>query len=213
MVVMSSEAQPDGSSSASLPAAVRLAGLVLALSAFLPFSPAGTPFWRLALEAFGSSVGLGLLVTFGFGAPFWLGLVFALAPRHKNDALVASNWTWRRLAQGLTSLMHAQLILVSWSIARAGVGIASWSLFGFALVSGLYFASASGRIAAEADSMGGAPPPARWITRWSCTIIVMVALWLRLQAGEGLRLGIALEAASLAAAFVVWRLSGRRASR
>ena len=197
----------------ALPGSVRLAGIVLTLTVFLPFSPAGVPFWKLALEAFDSSVVMGLLVTFGFGSPFWLGLAFSLSPKGQGQDKNSSTWWWRRIAQILTSLMHAQLILVSWSLARAGIGIASWSLFGFALVSGIYYASSNGRIAAEAESMGGAPPPCRWITRWSCTIIVMVVAWLRLQVGDGLSMGIALEAGGLAAAFIVWRLSGSRATR
>ena len=203
----------EGEDRSALPGSVRLAGIVLALTVFLPFSPAGVPFWRLALEAFGSSIGVGLLVTFGFGAPFWLGLAFALSPKSEREDSRSNNWGWRRIAQMLTSLMHAQLMVVSWFIARAGVGIASWSLFGFALVSGIYYASSNGRIAAEAESMGGAPPPPRWIARWSCTTIVMVAAWLRLQMGDGLSMGIALEAGGLAAAFIVWRLSGSRATR
>ena len=209
---MSEDSAPPTEPSRALPGSVRLAGLILALAVFLPFSPAGTPFWRLALEAFGSSVGMGLIVTFGFGAPFWLGLAFALSPGEHADGPTGRSWTWRRVAQGLTALMHAQLLLVAWSLARAGIGIASWSLFGFALISGLYFATSSGRIAAEAASMGGAPPPPRWIARWSCTVIVMVAAWLRLQAGEGLSLGVALESGGLAAAFIAWRLSGRRST-
>ena len=210
---MAEGVQSESSEQSLLPQSVRLAGLVLALSALLPFSPAGTPFWRIAYESFGVGIVHGLLVTFAFGAPFWLGLMFALAPRRKPDADQGAEWTWRQLARALSSLMHAQLLLVAWSIARAGVGVAGWSLFGFALVSGVYFATSNGKIAAEAESMGGAPPPPRWLARWTASIIVMVAAWLRLQASQGFMMGIALECGGLAAAFIAWRLSGTRANR
>ena len=210
---MDSGSEQVSSPSHVLPQSVRLAGLVLAGAALLPFSPGGAPFWRIALEAFEASFVFGLLVTFGFGAPFWMGLAFAFAPRREEDGRTNYEWMWRRVTQQLAGLMHAQMILVAWQIARAGVGVAGWSLFGFAVVSGIYFATSSGKIAAESESMGGAPPPAKWMAKWTSSIVVMVALWLRLQASQGLVMGFALEAGALAAAFIAWRLSGSRASR
>lgn len=223
-----------------MPVLVRIAGLGIAASALLPFSPTGLPFWRLVLEAFEQSAVAGLMVLFGYGAPFWFGLALALAPKGGReldatpaatadapesdvgasdaedgfDAVSASSGMgaelWRRMAHGLLSLLHAQLVLTAWVVARAGVGIAAWPLFGFAVVSGFHFASQSGRMSAESEKLAGAPPPAWWLARWGAVMIVGIAGWLRLQSLVGLGLGFAVEAAGLCGMLVAWRLTLRR---
>ena len=202
----------DGSARASsLPGSVRVAGLALAAAAFAPLSPDGTAFWQLARQSFEWGAVPGLMVTFGYGAPFWFGLALAVGGGRPSTALEApTDGIWSKATRMVLALMHAQLVLTAWTMARAGMGVAPWSLVGFACVSGLYFTVRSGRFAADSENMEGAPPPPWWLARWGATMIVGICGWLRLQSLAGLRLGWALELAAVAALLVSWRMSRRR---
>lgn len=193
--------EPSKPATPRLPPLARLLGLAIAASALLPFSPAGAPFWQLARDAFEQSIGGGLIVTFAYGAPFWFGLALALAPSAERDLL------WRRITQSLLGLLHGQLLLTAWLIARAGVGVAAWPLLGFALVSGLHFISQSGRMSAASSSMSGAPPSVWWLARWGAVMVVALSGWLRLQSLAGLELGIAVEVAAIAAMLATWQIT------
>src|SRR5690606_35954767 len=124
----------------ALPSSVRLAGLAIFASAFAPLSPEGLPFWRIAVESFAWGTIPGLMVTFGYGAPCWFGLALACgggrARAHVPGEIDAPtpDGLWSRSTRMVLALMHAQLILTAWTMARAGMGVAPWSLVGFACV-------------------------------------------------------------------------------
>lgn len=184
------------------PVLVRVGGAALFAAALLPFSPTGVAFWRLAAEAFAQHPVQGAIVAFGYGAPFWFGLALALAPSHLD-----ATGLWSRAAQWVLGLLHAQLVLTAWILARAGVGVAAWPLFGFAVVSGLHFASMGARFSAKAERLAGSPPPVWWLARWGAVMVVAICGWLRLQMMADLRLGWAIEVAWVAAALVAWKMS------
>ncbi len=187
------------------PLALRIGGGLIFGAAALPFSPTGLPFWRLAVEAFAMHPVHGAIVALGYGAPFWFGLTLLLAPGDLREQGGRA-----RVSQWLLGLMHAQLILTAWMIARAGVGVAPWSLFGFAAVSGLYFVSRGGRFSADSANMAGAAPPMWWLARWGAVMVVALCGWLRLQNLIGLSLGWAVEVAFVGGALVAWRTAKLR---
>ena len=189
------------------PGLVRIGGAALLVSVLLPFSPTGLPFWRLALEAFIAHPVQGAIVAFGYGAPFWFGLCLLLAP-----ADLRAQGSWSRASQWVLGLFHAQLLLTAWLLARAGMGVAPWPLFGFALVSGLHFATRGARFSASSAAMVGAPPPTWWLARWGAIMVVALCGWLRLQSLVDLRLGFAVEVAWVGALLVAWKLTRVRVS-
>ncbi len=194
-----------------LPPALGLFGLILFASAALPLTPGGASFIKLLLAALARSPLEGLMMGLGYGAPFWFGLVVALAARPKSSL---TKHALRQLLVSNASLLHGQLVLVGWLLWRDGVGVLPTALFGFALVSGGFFivqhasASASeGSVDDQGRRREGIDP--RWLIRWTATVIVGLCGWLRLQVLGGLAFGFAVEVA-LASCVAIAVLLSRR---
>jgi len=191
----------------ALPGVVGLAGAALALSAFLPLTPDGESFATLVVRAFGNGVADGLLTMIALGAPFWFGLSLAAAyplrrvgDQHDHAA--------RALTQSVLSILHAELILVAATLAVGGHAALAWGLFGFAAVTGSYFAYRCARFGAEAPSHDRARgrPSLWWLARWGAVIVGGVGLWIRAQWFFGAHFGIAVDVTTVTACIIATRL-------
>lgn len=201
--VQDGDAAPSPSDLRALRPMVALFGLALAGAALLPLAPGGESFLLILREAFRRHVIEGLLVMTGLGAPFLFGLALigaVLAARRGAREVTAS----AQVLQSVLALMHTHLVLFAGRLAWAGVGIATWPLLGFAIVSGVYFAYGSGL--SRAEGKGDVGPSAAWLARWGAVVIAPVCAWARLQMIGGLRLGIAVDVVMLACLALVFVL-------
>jgi len=192
-VVLMSE---PASSSSLLPRSATVLGLALFLSAWLPLTPGGRSFVAVALETFGEGLLPGLVMVVGMGSPFLFGLAVAVGSTRRDDQIAVS------LVRTPVTMMHSQLLLVSWMIWRHGDAIASLPLLLFAVVSSLYVIQRS-----AATRAAGRPAPFIWYVRWGATVVAAVAGWLALQRMAGLEMGMAVQIAGLSALGLVLRSS------
>lgn len=188
------------STSSPVPRSAAVLGLVLFACAFLPLTPAGRSFVEVVRDTLAEGVLPGVVMAVGFGSPFWFGLGVAVGSLSSDDAAAA------RLVRSPVTMMHSQLLLVSWVIARQDEdAVAAWPLFGFAVVSGLYLVRCSAAERAAGRSLSFA-----WTVRWGATMVAAVAGWLLLQRTAGLELGRAVQVAGLCALALVLRVRPRR---
>ncbi len=194
-----------------MPPALVVFGLTLFASVALPLTPSGTSFLGLLVAAFGRNPLEGITLALGFGAPFWFGLVVAIAAwpnsRLGSDSL-------RQILVGNASVLHGQLVLVAWLLWRDGIGMLPAALLGFAVVSGGFFivhhasaAAAEGGVDDQGRRHPGMSP--LWLIRWTATVVVSVCGWLRLQVLAGITFGWAVELA-LASCVAIAVLLARR---
>ncbi|MCA9707731.1 MAG: hypothetical protein KDK70_17910 [Myxococcales bacterium] len=163
-----------------------LLGLVLFGCIFLPLTPEGRTFVQVVIDTFAEGVFAGVVMVAGFGSPFVFGLAVALGLRAKDDATAAS------LVRTPVTMMHSQLLLVSWMIWRHGDAIASLPLLLFAVVSGLYVVQHS-----AAERAAGRHAAFRWYVRSGALVLVAVAGWLWLQRLAGFSMGVAVDVGGL----------------
>jgi hypothetical protein len=188
------EARMESSAARRGDARVAILGLVLAATSALPLSPDGQSFVQHAWAAFGRGALEGLLMVAGFGSPFLFGLAVALATRWAPDVIAP------RLVRTPIAMMHSQLLLVSWAVWRFGDAVAAFPMFGFALVSSVYFVWSSARVRAEGEGTG---PSVAWLVRWGAMIVAAVCMWARIQMFGVVKLGVAIDVAWLCAAGMI----------
>jgi hypothetical protein len=197
-----------------MPQALVVFGLALFACAAFPLTPGGASFFDLVLAAFGRSPLEGVMMSLGFGAPFWFGLVVAIGA-WPNSPLGPE--ALRQLLVSNASLLHGQLALVAWLLWRDGVGVMPAALLGFAVVSGGFFivqhattSAAEGSVDEQGRRHEGMSP--LWLIRWTATVIVGICGWLRLQLLADLAFGWAIEA-TLASCVAIAVLLSRRSTR
>jgi len=178
------------STSSSVPRLGALLGASLFACAFLPLTPQGRSFVQVVIDTFGEGVMAGVVMVLGFGSPFLFGLGVALGVWQRRDDEAAA-----RLVRNPVTMMHSQLLLVSWVIWRQDEdAVASLPLLLFAAVSGLYLVQHS-----AAERARGRAPTFAWTVRWGAMVIAAVVGWLLLQRSAGLHMGRAVEVAGLCA--------------
>lgn len=185
----------------SPPRLAAVLGAVLFASAFLPLTPAGRTFVQVVRDTFSDGVLAGVVMVMGFGSPFLFGLGVALGVWQRDDAAAA------RLVRNPVTMMHSQLLLVSWVIWRQDEdAVAALPLLLFAVVSGLYLVqrSASERAAGRELSFA-------WTVRWGAMLVAAVAGWLLLQRTAGLTMGHAVHVAGACALGLALLVRPRRA--
>lgn len=169
-------------------------GLALFGCILLPLTPEGRTFVQVVLDTFAEGVFAGVVMIVGYGSPFIFGLTVALGIRSDSDASAAS------LVRTPVTMMHSQLLLVSWMIWRHGEAIASLPLLLFAVVSGFYVVQHS-----AAERAAGRHAAFRWYVRSGALLIVAVAAWLWVQRLAGFSMGLAVDVAGLCAAGLLLR--------
>ncbi len=183
---------------APLPMSVAVAGLVLAVSSALPWTPEGHSFLALLRSEFSRGVLEGLLMMVGFGSPFLFGIAVAVAP------LACPPGVARRILRVPVAFMHSQLVLVALVLWMSGVSVAALPLLGFALVSGVRLAVHTARAHAEGDG-----PRVGWYVRWGGMVVAAIAAWMELQRAGDLAFGWGLHVALLAGLGMAGALAGR----
>jgi hypothetical protein len=189
----------------TLPVLLTLPALGLLAAIVLPVHPDGYSFAQLLVVVLQRSLLDGLILLLGFGAPFCFGaivlLLAGIGPRVPADVGV------RALIFNL-SLLHAQLLLVAWTLWSRGEGVMPLAFLGFALVSGGYLVVQHARASA-----GDANPAVfqRELVRWGATMIVAICGWLRLQMLIGVHFGWAIEVMLAASVMMTVMLVRRRA--
>lgn len=183
---------------ASLPALAAVAGLVLAASSAMPWTPEGHSFLALLRSEFSRGVLEGLLMMVGFGSPFLFGIAVAAAPLACPPPIA------RRILRVPIAFMHSQLVLVALVLWLSGVSVAALPLLGFALVSGVRLAIHTAHTHADGDG-----PRVGWYVRWGGMVVVAIAAWMELQRTGDLAFGWGLHVALLAGLAMVGTLAGR----
>jgi hypothetical protein len=183
---------------ASLPASVSVAGLVLAVSSAMPWTPQGDSFVALLRSEFSRGVLEGLLMLVGFGSPFLFGIAVALAPLACPPPIA------RRILRVPIAFIHSQLVLVALVLWHSGVAVAALPLLGFALISGVGLAIHTAHTHAAGDG-----PRVGWYVRWGGMLVAAIAGWMELQRVGDLVFGWGLHVALLAALGMVGALAGR----
>ncbi|MBV1857978.1 MAG: hypothetical protein KUG77_06160 [Nannocystaceae bacterium] len=183
---------------APLPRLAAAAGLALAVSSAMPWTPQGDSFLALLRSEFSRGVLEGLLMLVGFGSPFLFGMAVALAP------LVCPPVVARRILRVPVAFMHSQLVLVALVLWLSGVSIAALPLLGFALGSGVGLAVHTARAHAQGDG-----PRVGWYVRWGGMVVAAIAAWMELQRMGDLEFGWGLHVALLAGLGMVGALGGR----
>lgn len=171
-----------------LPRSATLLGVALFACAWLPLTPGGRSFARVAIETFGEGVMEGLVMLVGMGSPFLFGLAVAIGSTSRDDQQAAS------LVRTPVTMMLSQLLLLAWIMWRRGDMIAALPLLLFAVVSSLYVIQHSASTRAS-----GRPASFAWYVRWGATVVAAVAGWLLLQRVGGLRMGVAVQIGGLCA--------------
>lgn len=183
---------------APLPRLAAVAGLVLAVSSAMPWTPEGHSFLAVLRSEFSRGVLEGLLMMVGFGSPFLFGIAVAVAPLACPPSIA------RRILRIPVAFMHSQLVLVALVLWLSGVSIAALPLLGFALVSGVRLAIHTARAHAEGDG-----PRVGWYVRWGGMLVAAIAAWMELQRTGDLAFGWGLHVALLAGVGMVGALAGR----
>lgn len=184
----------------ALPRALILPGLAIVAASAAPLHPDGYSFLQLLYVAFLRHPLEGIVMLLGFGAPFLFGLIVALAAAFADRGHGARAML-RRFSVANLSLLHAQLLLVSFILAREGVAVMAFALVGFALVSGSYFIiqhAAAAAMGGRVDDQGeidhaDSGPKLHFLFRWGATMVVAICGWVRLQLLIDVRLGWAVE--------------------
>ena len=196
---MDEDERPSARPEQSLPKLAAAAGLALAVSSAMPWTPEGASFLELLRGEFGRGVLEGLLMLVGFGSPFLFGLTVAVVPFVLPPAIA------RQLVRIPIAFMHSQLVLVMIVLALAGAGVATLPMLGFALVSGVFLAVHTARTHAEA---GG--PRLGWYVRWGGMMVAAITGWMELQRAGDLTFGWGLHVALASGLAIVASLAGRR---
>ncbi len=178
---------------APLPRSTAVFGLALFACAWLPLTPGGRTFFNVVVETFGEGVMAGVVMLLGFGSPFLFGLAVAVGRQLDHDAAAS-------LVRSPVTMMHSQLLLVSWMIMRHGDAVASVALFLFAVVGGLHVVRHSATTRAA-----GRPASFAWYVRWGGIVIAAVCGWLWIQRAGGFCMGLAVPVAGLCAVGLVLR--------
>ena len=189
-----------------LPALVPIAGAALAIAALLPLFPDGRSFASVIAEIASGSPMDALFMTLGLGAPFLFGAILAATPLLIRAGHAGVGITKFLITTNL-AIFHAQLFLIALFLVRSHSGIGTLGLMGFSVVSGLYFIIDSARSAAMDEAFGTRRLAS--LARWGATMVYAVAVWTRLQWFAGVRFGLAIEVALLAAVIIAVRLRPR----
>ncbi len=175
-----------------LPKLVAAAGLALAVSAAMPWTPEGLSFFDLLRGEFARGVLEGFLMLVGFGSPFLFGIAIAIAPLLLPPAIA------RQIVRVPIAFMHSQLVLVMIVLTMAGAGIATLPMLGFALVSGVFLAIHTARTHAE-----GGGPRVGWYARWGGMVVAAIGAWMELQQVGDLAFGWGLHVALVSGLAIV----------
>lgn len=167
-----------------LPKLVAAAGVALAGSAVMPWTPEGLSFVDLLRGEFSRGVLEGFLMLVGFGSPFLFGTAIASAPSLLPPAIA------RQVVRVPIAFMHSQLVLVMIVLTMAGAGVATLPMLGFALVSGVFLAIHTARTHAE-----GGGPRVGWYARWGGMVVAAIGAWMELQQVGDLSFGWGLHVA------------------
>lgn len=180
-----------------LPKLVSAAGLLLAATSVMPWTPEGLSFFDLLRGEFSRGVLEGFLMLVGFGSPFLFGVTVAMAPVTLAPAVA------RQIVRVPIAFMHSQLVLVMIVLTMAGAGVATLPMLGFALVSGVFLAMHTARTHAE-----GGGPRVGWYARWGGMVVAAIGAWMELQQAGDLSFGWGLHIA-LAAGLAMVALLAR----
>lgn len=187
-------ARPVAADSPLLPRSATLLGIVLFACAWLPLTPGGRSFFRVAVETFDEGFMAGMVMVIGMGSPFLFGLAVALGSVRRDDQQAAA------LVRTPVTMMLSQLLLLSWLIWRSGDMIAAFPLFAFAVVSSIYVIQHS-----ASSRASGRPATFAWYVRWGAVVVSAIAGWLLLQRMGGLQMGAAVQIAGLCGLGLVLR--------
>ncbi len=200
---------------------VVVGALIWLVAAFVPIAG---PWSVLGLcrIAFGQGVLSGLSALTSIGGPsllaalllmlWWLDPGHQQAPRpvspegESNGEEPATLTTLKSAIRGLTTVFHAQLVVIAWNLWRASEApslqmVAPWSLLGFAVVGGIYLAYRTAQAGAEQGGTGELS--IAWHAHWLGIVVLGLCGWLRLQVVDGIALGWALEVYALGALLLV----------
>lgn len=175
-----------------LPQRATLFGLTLAAAAVLPLAPDGRRFVDFIAESFRRSILEGILTTIGLGSPFLFGLAVAVGSALMRPEHAA------RLVRAPLSVLHSQLILVAGAVWLGGDALAALPLFGFSIVSGIFFA-----VHLASARASGHGPSFRWLVRWGAMMVLAIAAWARLQMFDGVSYGWGLSVVLASAAMLL----------